>query len=922
MKQKRKSLFRNIKFGAVMLIIGVIALLVKLIMPKYYFGGLSKAYMKMPTCYSAQGDTKAVCDNYTRIYFVDKNNRVKFFINSDDLGYDGKTEFRQIVLDTDGKLYASAVVINNDAYLTDLALILSFDENGNFIREICRYDYRSEEFPPQKANPIRALNVTENNIRYVYKNDDGSVSLISSSKNDSSSVEEVSLEFGEYNALSTASPAPDGSYAMILVNGDIIRAYPDGTFSTLLKGHFSLDNPENGYLPEDILAFNDHILMIEGLHRKKLYSIYDGEAPKLMYKARDMATAEDDPEDFYWFFFSLYQLNDNVAVDVGGYLTELSESGFIRDNGEYDLPAKYVLLSALEIFLPLTILVCIICGLISVTGCLMKWKMSILSKQLFISLPLIIIMAVMITGSMLGNIRQEYKNQCRLRMEAIIELSTKNLDGDIIEKMTGLECTNDGSLYNLCETMRELINSNTSEWSSKYSCKLFLYGSDGMHFRLASSDGYDTPFTLFISDDGEDIDYTYTSIYDMESPTDSYLCADTPIFNSEGKLVAIYTLMVNTNDLAEDMNTAVKNAVIRVAVLLAVFIAAEVLLTYISGGYLRKAKNAVAAIAGGDFSARIEKSPNDEIGEICTGVNEMARQLEGFFIIKDRNERFYYKFVPEKFRELLHKNEFTDLSLGDAENADLTVLFCDIRAFSLNSEMMTAKENFEFVNKIYGKAGPIIRSHNGFVDKYIGDAVMALFENADDAVNAGMEIYRSIVLDPSTAEELGISSVNIGIGIHSGMARVGIVGEEERMSGTVISNTVNLSSRLESLTKKYNAAMLISKDTLDRMSDPDSLNMRYLGMVQVAGVNEVKAVYEILECLDDERKKERTASKTDFREGVREFHLGHTEKALSIFEQLESVSENDPAPKMYADAIRQKLETGDLEHNVFRFVRK
>ncbi|MGN0665429.1 MAG: adenylate/guanylate cyclase domain-containing protein [Huintestinicola sp.] len=260
--------------------------------------------------------------------------------------------------------------------------------------------------------------------------------------------------------------------------------------------------------------------------------------------------------------------------------------------------------------------------------------------------------------------------------------------------------------------------------------------------------------------------------------------------------------------------------------------------------------------------------------------------------------------------------------MGDAENADLTVLFFDIRAFSMNSEMMTAKESFEFVNKIYGKSGPIIRSHNGFVDKYIGDAVMVLFENADDAVNAGMEIYRKIVLDPSTAEELGISSINIGIGIHSGMERVGIVGEEERMSGTVISNTVNLSPRLESLTKKYNAAILITKDTLDRMSEPDSLNMRYLGMVQVAGVNEVKAVYEILECLDDKRKKERTDSRTDFCEGVRQFHLGHIEQTLGIFEQLESVSKTDPAPKMYADTIRQKLETGDLEHNVFRFVRK
>ena len=104
---------------------------------------------------------------------------------------------------------------------------------------------------------------------------------------------------------------------------------------------------------------------------------------------------------------------------------------------------------------------------------------------------------------------------------------------------------------------------------------------------------------------------------------------------------------------------------------------------------------------------------------------------------------------------------------------------------------MTAKENFEFVNIIYGTAGPIVRRHNGFVDKYIGDAVMALFENADDAVACGIELYKEIVLDPKTSEAIGIGDINIGIGIHSGMARIGIVGEDERLSGTVISDTVN-----------------------------------------------------------------------------------------------------------------------------------
>ena len=300
----------------------------------------------------------------------------------------------------------------------------------------------------------------------------------------------------------------------------------------------------------------------------------------------------------------------------------------------------------------------------------------------------------------------------------------------------------------------------------------------------------------------------------------------------------------------------------------------------------------------------------------------MATHLEYNFEEKDRNEKFYYKFVPEKFKELLNKNAFTELTLGDAVSMDMTVLFCDIRSFSLNSEMMTAKENFEFVNIIYGIAGPIIRAHNGFVDKYIGDAIMALFEHAEDAVAAGIEMYREIVLNPDTAQRLKVSSINFGIGIHSGMARIGIVGEAERMAGTVIADTVNLASRLESLTKRYNTAMIITKDTLDRMSDPDSLMTRYLGMLQVSGVNEVKAAYEVLDCLEDERKLPRMKSREAFREAIRLFHLGNKEASLALFEQLYTGEEHDPVPQMYIDLIKEKIQNGDDNHNVFVFTRK
>ena len=149
---------------------------------------------------------------------------------------------------------------------------------------------------------------------------------------------------------------------------------------------------------------------------------------------------------------------------------------------------------------------------------------------------------------------------------------------------------------------------------------------------------------------------------------------------------------------------------------------------------------------------------------------------------------------------------------------------------------------------------------------------------------------------------------------------VGIVGEEERLSGTVISETVNMSSRLESLTKQYKTAMLVSKDTIDRMADPDSLDLRYLGIVQVAGVNDVTALYEVLDCLPDTIRPQRSANNKDLREAIRLFSLGRRDEAVAALQQLSYSGRNDYVTDLYLDYIRNMSD--DDKGNVFRFVRK
>ena len=147
-----------------------------------------------------------------------------------------------------------------------------------------------------------------------------------------------------------------------------------------------------------------------------------------------------------------------------------------------------------------------------------------------------------------------------------------------------------------------------------------------------------------------------------------------------------------------------------------------------------------------------------------------------------------------------------------------------------------------------------------------------------------------------------------------------IVGEEERLSGTVISDTVNLSSRLESLTKTYKTAMLISKDTLDHMKSSDALDLRYLGMVQVAGVNEVRSLYEVLDCLPDGERQLRSAAKGEFREALRLFHMGERGKAIERLQALATDGKGDHITHMYLKYM-QELSKDD-KSKVFVFVRK
>ncbi|WP_276352094.1 adenylate/guanylate cyclase domain-containing protein [Cohnella caldifontis] len=206
----------------------------------------------------------------------------------------------------------------------------------------------------------------------------------------------------------------------------------------------------------------------------------------------------------------------------------------------------------------------------------------------------------------------------------------------------------------------------------------------------------------------------------------------------------------------------------------------------------------------------------------------------------------YQRFVPKDFISFLQKSSITEVKLGDHVRTEMTILVSDIRGFTAMSEKMTPEENFRLINSYLYVMEPIVSRNHGFIDKYMGDSVMALFHRSPDhAVIAALQMVDRLKHFNERRQAEGKEPLRIGIGLNTGTMMLGIVGGEDRMEGTVISDAVNLAARMEDLNKTYGTAILMSEFTRERLRHPTRFRIRAVDRVQVKGKTNAVDVYEI-----------------------------------------------------------------------------
>lgn len=267
-----------------------------------------------------------------------------------------------------------------------------------------------------------------------------------------------------------------------------------------------------------------------------------------------------------------------------------------------------------------------------------------------------------------------------------------------------------------------------------------------------------------------------------------------------------------------------------------------------------------------------------------------------------------YRFVPKQFISHLGKSSIMDVRLGDAVSRHMTVMFSDIRSFTSMAEGMSPDESFRFLNSYLARVGPVIRGNHGYIDKYIGDGIMALFPEAPgDAFICGTTMLKSVQDYNADRVKSGYRPIQIGIGVHSGDLVLGTIGDDERIDGTVIADAVNISSRLEGLNKTYGSCFILTETILQALSTADKESCRWLGLATMKGRRQPVSIYEALVEAATEGFLEKVKTKLQFEKAVGEFAAGRLWDARNLFQELAKSSPADGAADYYANRCEELI---------------
>jgi len=278
-------------------------------------------------------------------------------------------------------------------------------------------------------------------------------------------------------------------------------------------------------------------------------------------------------------------------------------------------------------------------------------------------------------------------------------------------------------------------------------------------------------------------------------------------------------------------------------------------------------------------------------------------------------KNMFERFVPPAYLRRIASKGLGTIRLGEADQQWVTILCCDIRGFTALSERFTPSQLIAFVNRLYERITRVVDEGQGVIDKFLGDAVLCIFEGVDSAERAvacGAKMLTTVTCFNSEGGRPADHAVQIGIGLHSGPVILGTIGGSDRMDSTVLGLTVNLAKRLEEVTRSLGVDMLITDQVAHQLPKGHSHHLRKLGEASLKGCSAPVSIVEVYDQDPPEVQHLKNRIEPLIGEGIELFKAGHLEAALSKFQVAQTIYPRDLPVQLHITSIRGALDRGKM----------
>ena len=255
------------------------------------------------------------------------------------------------------------------------------------------------------------------------------------------------------------------------------------------------------------------------------------------------------------------------------------------------------------------------------------------------------------------------------------------------------------------------------------------------------------------------------------------------------------------------------------------------------------------------------------------------------------------KYMPKQLLNFLGKNGVEEVETGKSVTKEGSILYCDLKP----NKTLSLEENFNYINSYLKVVAPLIKRFDGFVDKYLGDGLIAVFSKAQNAVECAHAILKAVEdRNKNQKKSLNIAS---RISVHTGALTIALSAEEK--TPTVVSPIINMLSKMEEINEFMGGKLLFSKKTLESFSNKFNFDYRYLGDLEYE--KSITSLFESLDCYPKRIREKLKKFKNEFENGVRFYNEKRYREAKDMFEKVLQKIPNDNASFVYFNKCNERL---------------